>query len=73
MSIKPYCLFPRTPMLFSSLNVQKSMLEDPVRMTAFRNAIFSVVKKGDIVIDLGSGSGILAIWAAKAGAGSDPG
>jgi len=44
------------------------MLEDPVRMTAFRNAIFSVVKKGDIVIDLGSGSGILAIWAAKAGA-----
>jgi len=44
------------------------MLEDPVRMAAFRDAIFSVVKKGDIVIDLGSGSGILAIWAAQAGA-----
>jgi hypothetical protein len=67
-SNKPYALFPRTPGLFSSLNVQKSMLQDKVRNEAFKEAIFRNVKPGDVVIDLGSGTGILAIWAAQAGA-----
>lgn len=63
-----YCLFPRTPFLFSSLNVQKSMLQDAERVAKFRQAIFANVKKGDVVVDIGSGTGILAIWAAQAGA-----
>jgi precorrin-6B methylase 2 len=66
--MKPYALFPRTPGLFSSLNVQKNMLQDEVRNRAFKEAIFRNVKKGDVVIDLGTGTGILAIWAAQAGA-----
>jgi protein arginine N-methyltransferase 1 len=66
--MKPYALFPRTPGLFSSLNVQKNMLQDKVRNRAFKDAIFRNVKKGDVVIDLGTGTGILAIWAAQAGA-----
>jgi len=66
--MKPYALFPRTPGLFSSLNVQKNMLQDKVRNRAFKEAIFRNVKKGDVVIDLGTGTGILAIWAAQAGA-----
>ena len=37
-------------------------------MEAFHDAIFSVVQPGDIVIDLGTGTGILAYWAAMAGA-----
>lgn len=66
--MKPYALFPRTPGLFSSLNVQKNMLQDEVRNRAFKEAIFRSVKKDDVVIDLGTGTGILAIWAAQAGA-----
>ena len=67
-SMKPYALFPRTPGLFSSLNVQKNMLQDQVRNRAFKEAIFRNVNRGDVVIDLGTGTGILAIWAAQAGA-----
>lgn len=66
--MKPYALFPRTPGLFSSLNVQKNMLQDRQRVAKFREAIFKTVRDGDVVVDLGTGTGILAIWAAQAGA-----
>jgi Ribosomal protein L11 methyltransferase (PrmA)/PRMT5 oligomerisation domain len=66
--VQPYCLFPRTPGLFSSLNVQKNMLSDTLRMEKFKKAIFETVKRGDVVIDLGTGTGIFAVWAAQAGA-----
>jgi len=44
------------------------MLSDKIRMDAYREAIYKNVKPGDIVVDLGSGTGILSIWAVKAGA-----
>ena len=44
------------------------MLSDEVRMDAFRKAIFTTVKPGDVVVDLGSGTGVLAFWALQAGA-----
>ncbi len=44
------------------------MLSDKIRMDAYQKAIFKMVKPGDIVVDLGSGTGILSIWAVKAGA-----
>jgi predicted RNA methylase len=44
------------------------MLSDKVRMEAYRDAIFKSVKSGDVVIDLGAGTGLLAIWAIQAGA-----
>jgi predicted RNA methylase len=43
-------------------------LKDEVRTNSFRKAIHRVVKQGDIVLDAGSGSGILAFFAAEAGA-----
>eukprot|EP00039_Didymoeca_costata_P012153 m.173908 g.173908 ORF g.173908 m.173908 type:complete len:370 (+) comp15397_c0_seq9:134-1243(+) len=49
---------------------QKEMLEDPDRMSAYFRAITGNTAsfKDKVVLDVGTGSGILAIWAAKAGA-----
>ncbi len=44
------------------------MLEDRVRMDAYRKAILEVVQKGDVVADIGTGSGILAFFSIQAGA-----
>jgi len=43
-------------------------LIDKDRTDVFRKAIANTVKKGDIVVDMGTGSGILAMFAADAGA-----
>mmetsp|Transcript_2034 Transcript_2034/g.4594 ORF Transcript_2034/g.4594 Transcript_2034/m.4594 type:complete len:369 (-) Transcript_2034:88-1194(-) len=49
---------------------QKEMLEDTVRMDSYRTAILGNAScfEDKVVLDVGSGSGILAIWAAQAGA-----
>jgi protein arginine N-methyltransferase 1 len=44
------------------------LLNDRLRMNAYRKAIFEVVKPGDHVVDLGVGTGILSEWALDAGA-----
>jgi protein arginine N-methyltransferase 1 len=44
------------------------MLNDSVRMNAYKKAIKEQVRQGDIVVDLGTGTGILAQWALEAGA-----
>ena len=46
-----------------------SLLGQRSRLNKFRQAIQEVVKAGDYVVDIGTGTGILAILAAKAGAG----
>lgn len=43
-------------------------LIDEERSLAFQKAINNTVKAGDVVVDMGTGSGILAMFAAKAGA-----
>ena len=43
-------------------------LIDKERTLKFKKSILKTVKKGDIVVDLGSGSGVLAMFAVKAGA-----
>lgn len=44
------------------------MLADRLRMDAYERAIAARVKPGMRVMDLGTGTGILAMWAARAGA-----
>lgn len=44
------------------------MLDDEVRCNIFREALFSRVQSGDVVLDVGAGTGILSIFAAQAGA-----
>ena len=49
---------------------QKDMLEDQNRMTAYSDAVRLNPDsfKGKVVLDVGTGSGVLAMWAAQAGA-----
>lgn len=55
---------------YSFLYHQKDMLEDHKRTGAYYRACMnnSMSFKGKVVLDVGTGSGILAIFAAKAGA-----
>jgi type I protein arginine methyltransferase len=53
---------------YASLEQQRWMVSDEPRTTAFAKAIAEVVKPGDVVIDVGAGTGLLSILAAKAGA-----
>jgi predicted RNA methylase len=53
---------------FSSIDLVTQCLTDKKRTDKFQQAIERNVKPGDIVLDSGTGSGILALMAARAGA-----
>ncbi len=54
--------------MYAEFEVHRTMICDRVRTEAFWRAIESVVRPGDIVLDVGAGCGILSVFAARAGA-----
>jgi len=53
---------------YAAPGVHVEMLDDRVRVHTFLSAIEEVVQDGDVVVELGTGTGVLAVGAAKAGA-----
>lgn len=53
---------------YGDIEMQRRMVSDRPRTDAFAAAIRDVVRPDDIVLDVGTGTGVLAMLAAKAGA-----
>ena len=68
MNVRTPIRNPPDPM-YAEFEVHRTMICDRVRTEAFWRAIDSVVRPGNIVLDVGAGSGILSVFAAWAGAG----
>ncbi len=53
---------------FAGLSEHEEMLSDSVRVDAYHRGIRRNVRPGDVVLDLGTGTGLLAFMASRAGA-----
>jgi SAM-dependent methyltransferase len=66
--LDPTELFPEVPNLYEFPSIHADMLFDEERVGKYAEAINRCVKKGDIVADIGTGTGLLAFLCLQAGA-----
>jgi Ribosomal protein L11 methyltransferase (PrmA) len=60
---------PKTPpVAFGSPHIHIRMLNDRDRTDSFMHGVREVVREGDVVVDIGTGTGILAVTAVQCGA-----
>lgn len=53
---------------YEAPSLHRTLVNDRVRCLAYKKAIEETVRKGDIVLDVGAGTGILAMFASRCGA-----
>lgn len=68
MGLDPSELFPEIPNLYEFPSVHAAMVYDEQRVRAYQAAIRATVKAGDVVADVGTGTGLLAFMCIQAGA-----
>lgn len=61
-------VLPKIDNFFDFLSVHQEMLSDKIRINAYKTAIEKTVKPGDVVVDIGAGTGLLSFFSIQAGA-----
>lgn len=66
--LEPSELFPEVSNLYEFLSVHSDMVFDKERVNRYHQAINQQIKPGDVVVDIGTGTGLLAFLCIRAGA-----
>ena len=66
--LEPSELFPEIPNLYEFPSIHADMLFDEERVNRYSEAIAATIRPGDVVADIGTGTGLLAFLCLEAGA-----